>query len=301
MSNHPLGWCIAGILAALYLASAINPSGLVRQLSEHQPAKHAETDRTAGDTQSHAGQATAEVGAIQEPWNSKEARTKREQAADQRNKEDLIAQKSMADSTERMVLIGWLQMALGTLGLLAIGMTLWYTREAVEQTAKATKATEAAVKVTRKTAERELRAYVGIANASIVATEVGKTPNVKLEIKNFGSTPAKDVRHRYRTAVFALDEIEYDLSEAPLEHLVDLAPGQSLHPVKIINQLEWAVTRFQLNTGQRQLFVFGDIRYFDTMTETEERHTVYRYFLYVDSDGVRDDELSIVPGGNTMT
>jgi hypothetical protein len=43
------------------------------------------------------------------------------------------------------------------------------------------------------TAERQLRAYVFITDAKMVSWQVGKSPQVKLTIRNTGQTPAYDV------------------------------------------------------------------------------------------------------------
>jgi hypothetical protein len=60
-------------------------------------------------------------------------------------------------------------------------------------------AAERTVKTMEDTAERQLRAYVYVANASILEANSEYRPNIRIKFKNFGRTPAYEVRNTCRS------------------------------------------------------------------------------------------------------
>ena len=110
------------------------------------------------------------------------------QAAEQREKHDLVAQQSMATSAYDLVILTWWQFGVGIVGITLLLFTLYLTRQANKAATRAAKAAEAAVNVASKNAELQLRAYAltsiseismgedGIAKATVTAVNAGQTP-----------------------------------------------------------------------------------------------------------------------------
>lgn len=107
------------------------------------------------------------------------------QQAEQRDIEDLAAQRAMAKSAEETVWLAKLQLLLTVIGTIGVLWSLNLSRVA-------TRAAIAAVTLSRDTAERQLRAYLYLHSCRIVEFDGGY--NLEAEIKNGGQTPAYDVR-----------------------------------------------------------------------------------------------------------
>lgn len=130
-----------------------------------------------------------------------EARQRREDEARQREIDDLIAQQgmnaatqAMNDATQRMAfhsLLSTIFVGVGT-GLLV--WTLWLTRSA-------NRAAVQAVEVTDEIGKKQLRAYVHTDCVSVDVSILGPRMDIRIGVKNFGQTPARELRVSYEWIV----------------------------------------------------------------------------------------------------
>jgi len=121
-------------------------------------------------------------------------------AEERREKRDLKAQESMAESAVGMLYATFATVVLTFAALIAIIRTLHHTRRAadytgdmLEEAKKATVAAEGAVEVTRDIGEKQVRAYLHVTDFSF---SVGKTGEIgaTISVANAGQSPAVNVR-----------------------------------------------------------------------------------------------------------
>jgi hypothetical protein len=125
------------------------------------------------------------------------ASNERKQEADQRSKDDLSAQQSMA-------LAAWTQAVLGIVTAVLLALTLWFTRRAVIEarntTRAATVAAQAAeeqVRISRETLVAEQRAWLFVDFSVISGFRILDDRieiDVAVKITNRGKSPALGVR-----------------------------------------------------------------------------------------------------------
>ncbi|OJU36118.1 MAG: hypothetical protein BGN94_24690 [Rhizobiales bacterium 68-8] len=116
---------------------------------------------------------------------------RREDDADQRERDDLAAQQSMAESTQRIVVISWWQLGLATGGTLLVFGSL--------------AAAFNANRIAREIGRDQSRAYLHMNSAEFTwGNEQGGHPIIVLTVKNTGQTPAKWFAVRYKVFVKAL-------------------------------------------------------------------------------------------------
>lgn len=99
---------------------------------------------------------------------------------------DLLAQASMATSAKAMLGASAIQIALGLIGTFALVATLLATNKSFE-------ATREGLRITRVLNEAQMRPYVGFFELSN-ETEGDDEVVVAIRLKNFGTTPALNVR-----------------------------------------------------------------------------------------------------------
>jgi len=159
----------------------------------------------------------------------------------------------------------WLGLFTGALALVAFLQLNSLNRAEIiaATTAKAAKdsadVARDAVKLSDKTAERQLRAYVNNVSTIIRNVEVGKVPEVRVEIKNWGRTPAYRVRHTgsYTLAVFPWSGTT---SQPPYQSESTLGPGSnSFMPLKGHTLAPEHVAG--LNDGSLAIYIEGSITY----------------------------------------
>jgi hypothetical protein len=138
-------------------------------------------------------------------------------------------------------------------------------------------ATMLLVRDARKTAERQLRAYVLLNRAKIRDMAEGKIPVATVKIKNFGQTPAYALSHwaELKYAAFPRTE-DADMSDPegmPIHHI---GPGSSM---RITAPLEHELTKEQfeaVQSGSAALYLTGRTSYLDAFGES--RFTEYIVF-----------------------
>lgn len=162
------------------------------------------------------------------------------QAADDREraKQDLKAQQSAARWAFWAFVAAAVQVPLTAIGIALVWRTLRATEAAVAEAESATRAAQEAVTVAQETAHAQLRPYVYIvkerlAVKPIVADRAGHsaivadTADIIFAIKNFGQTPAKQVRLKARSVIGGhwTEPPPGDLGEAVTTNRADLPPG----------------------------------------------------------------------------
>ena len=121
-----------------------------------------------------------------------------------------------------------------------------------------------------KTANRQLRAYVFVDGLGISAFGIGNTPEATLTLKNFGQTPAYNVRVlAVITVVKKASELAEFLAKAqmPIVDPVQIGPGGSVYPSC---EFGGAITDSgfsQLKNNSVTLYFHGRIDYTDIFNQ----------------------------------
>jgi hypothetical protein len=295
------GRCLAIALVALVGLSAASQND--PPVGERVTAGSPTSDRQNGDKASHETQqdepstpgVSFNVEAIQAPNSNLEA-----EGSDYYSRQDLKAQQGMAKATEDLVLIGWVTAIISVVGITLLLVTLKFTRDANASAIRAAKAAEKSNRVARKTAHRELRAYVCVQVGSLINL-YSPAPEAKIQIKNAGSTPA------YHLSVIKTAEIVDAKNETPLAlgkiekgaSRIVMGPG---HEIAVFVPLPKKLTvadRNGLAQGRLAIKVGGRIEYRDI--DGRLRRTNFNMF-WGGRYGTHDDRI-LYPGptGNDAT
>ena len=195
------GWLVA---VCLYFGPALaqqdveKPSPTVNDgqgVAGEAPTPKSKTDKTPAEDQPAAAEALSPAPPVENKRPAEPPCDARCQAAEQRQKNDLIAQQAMARAAENLIPPAYWQVGLGFLGVILIAVALFYTRraaisahDAAVQAARAAKAGIDAVAAMR----RSERAYVTMSHTPPgldLVTRLGRAI-FKIEVKNHGRTPA---------------------------------------------------------------------------------------------------------------
>jgi hypothetical protein len=183
--------------------------------------------------------------------------------------------------------------AIATFAIALFTWTLWRSSE------KMWIATQKALRHAEETAERQLRAYVHISRAAI-KFEPPEIPEWHLEIKNFGQTPAYNVRQW--THIW--------ITERPLKEVLptpgsDFQMSSSVLPPGNHEIMIWkkdppipAASLSLIGTAVGTVYIYGEIKYTDAFKK--QRFTRYRLFY---GDGIKAGTCMLMPDseGNEAT
>jgi hypothetical protein len=177
------------------------------------------------------------------------------------------------------------QAVIGAFGLVGLFFTVLYARsawKAAERSAtaadKTLKASRAALRHTKETSKRELRAYVFVTNIEATPIAIGASPRITYTITNSGQTPAKDV-----LVAAEIDMYPRDVDEEHLEPKFrdgisksPLAPGAA-----VTGDIEMTRVLSQMGidahaSGEAMFIAFGRISYVDAFDE--RRTTDFRFW-----------------------
>jgi hypothetical protein len=185
----------------------------------------------------------------------------REEAADQREKDDLAAQQSMAKSNDEIVTISWFQLALAAIGSVLVFLSLgaafysnWLARESV--------------RITQDTAKRELRAYVFNDGVDWLGEMLdGHLQRFMFKIfwRNCGVTPAYECDVAiWKRVIKSSDEITDTTFLVP-DHLKALPTGYYLGPGTRNTAREWVnvADLLLVQRGKARAFIICKISYLD--------------------------------------
>jgi hypothetical protein len=178
------GGLIAIVVGLVAVASLVQYSHeLDRQLRRFESANSQFHENKSSDAGSNVTHGPASTDANSE-IASDTSHTNRD--TDRFQKDDLDAQRSMADSAIKMLYATWVQVGLSLVGVLLVIHSMGQTRRAVEIAEK--------TRIDADTqARQQLRAYVGVES---VGHQIGALPGDDYFIvsaKNYGTTPAYDV------------------------------------------------------------------------------------------------------------
>jgi hypothetical protein len=139
------------------------------------------------------------------------------------------------------------------------------------------------VKGAERTAERQLRAYVHVADAQILHDNDEWQPNIRITIKNYGQTPARRVNHKASTELAIIGPGSFELKDEP--HFSDLGPTQEITKSIVVSHGFWYKTvKPSVASKAVKYYVFGKITYSDIFSASV-RTTEYRLQLDVDDAG----------------
>lgn len=141
------------------------------------------------------------------------------------------------------------------------------------------KSTERLVVGAEDTAERQLRAYVLVDKCRIADLEVGKEPTARVEIKNFGQTPAYDLT---QTCLIRIEGFPLEKEWILKEPADGEAAKSILGPQGVLitgSRYGALLSQMQIDalaSGHYAMYVFGRIRYSDAFKQ--DRSTYYTLF-----------------------
>lgn len=189
---------------------------------------------------------------------------------------DLKAQQSMALWAMMMFIAAVLQFILAIAGTVGIFRTLHWTRKSAEEAQRSATASitaaEAAVEAGRVTEvaardnadimRKQLRAYVGIANATVTHIGISLKPTVEISMENTGATPA--IRYIGQGSI-QIGPANLKPNFIPV-NFINGARSTLNTPTKLELTLEQALNQQEvanLNNGISALFVCVDFAYED--------------------------------------
>ena len=222
------------------------------------------------------------------------------EAAQQREKEDLVAQQRMADSTRDVVVVTEWQLYVGGVGIALLVLTLVLT-------VRATNAAVEANRIARKSAERQLRAYVGLKDARITMNDEGEL-SYRVRYKNYGQTPGFKLTVQTSCTATPLP-LKVPLSSTEpepddLKSMGILWPTQFVENTRTMfapgTQLPGKFTpeyRDDIAAARAAVFLYGEIAYWDIFKK--RRSTTFR-LMYTGPWGGHQS-LDICEEGNEAT
>jgi hypothetical protein len=204
-------------------------------------------------------------------------RQAREDKADKREADDLIAQQAAASAAQAQVGIATWTVVLSAIGTIALITTIWFSYRSVEHASAAAKAAGDSAKAAQINAEssrRQERAYVFAEVLQRDAPQAlnhsagdGEKNRVRIKFANLGNTPASVVRID-ATVVYTNSVPEQLHEDRPLEGVpvpIGIAKGDA-HVSDPLFRLTTA-THEGLLTGTMRAFVIGVIAYEDVFSD----------------------------------
>lgn len=172
------------------------------QSPEDAKGDKANAERSEPSDQSKSNQIVFPVRILENPPKT-EADQRDEQEAEQREKEDLVAQQSVAESTEKILWLSGLQMILAVIGTGALIYSILLNRKATNAAVvgagaavSGADAARDAVEVARKMGDAQTRAWLGFNSYQILLNkgDNGLVHEIHFRLlwKNYGITPALD-------------------------------------------------------------------------------------------------------------
>jgi hypothetical protein len=171
-------------------------------------------------------------------------------------------------------------------------------------TANLWRSTGRLVDIGKATAQRQLRAYVGVSEVLVEEPIEGRAPRVSVTLKNFGATPA------YKLAVAADAQIAFAVDQVPVATSVSktlghLPPGLELRIARPAVPSIGTAPGDEVDTAYSRIFVYGCVEYIDTFgephfTRFRLEEGPDRKFFACDAGNETDDVLlarrSVAPG-----
>lgn len=222
-----------------------------------------------------------------------------------RQEQDLRAQRDMAKWAFIMLWVTGASVAVTSLGVVYVALTLQETRRAV-------KAADDAVAVTREIGNKQLRAYIGVASATAKFNWSGDASyRFVVTIKNYGATPASGVYFERRLDWSEDIDPQFEPFVLPAEHerimSFQLPPGET-HEIEFVCEYpEPEATRKErkMDPKYARLCYVGRVFYrtFDLKPLDAPRETGFLYIVPLPNFPMTDEPREMEPArkGNDAT
>ena len=314
LPHAALGGCLA-VFLGVSLALAQEPQKVVPPVLKSQP-------KTEGGQQTDKGEPT-DQGQKKEPAPEKlspslnriesairdliaQQRAAQGKGPEQHEISDLKAQEGMAFWAKTMFWATVAAVVITFIGILLIKRTLEETKRAaiategmLDEAKETTKAAQAAVEVTSKTAERQLRPYIHVSIAHIKNIEDPDKREVVFIIKNYGQTPAFHMICKVGVGVkeWPLMTGIKDFPEDMPYGVAPMPPSRSSEmfvPVPDLSKWE----EKELQAGRAAIYCYGEVTYDDGFSPVR-RYTNFR--LACHGEMLAKGRLSPCKEGNEAT
>lgn len=252
--------------------------GTVILAGQKASARHADQQTANGNKQGSEPKSAVSLPLKQPPANSETAVANQQAQTEQPSQydlRDLTAQEDMAFWAMWMFVAALATFAITSLGTLFIWRQVKFTRQAVEDTGRATVAMEAQNELAKDTAQRQMRAYINVDACEIHLIDDGFILSATL--KNCGQTPAYRVRIMGESfaAEYPLRTPNRAFEEVGERHDAPLGPGQVHSAPYAIRSPDPQEAMKQVLAGQVGLYIQGLCRYEDAFGNARE--TRFRY------------------------
>jgi hypothetical protein len=147
-----------------------------------------------------------------------------------------------------------------------------------------------------KTAERQLRAYIGIEDVKILYANEEWQPNIRITYKNFGKTPAYNLENRCKTVFSIVGEPSFDDLRKESGNISDIWPSQERTTTIMMARTIFDMFKKAVENKGIRFFVYGEIHYRDAFGAP--RWTKYRLQLDPDDEGIKEDAFIFCAKGN---
>ncbi|MGH6770200.1 MAG: hypothetical protein ACRECO_14385 [Xanthobacteraceae bacterium] len=189
-----------------------------------------------------------------------------------RSEQELKAQRQMVLWAFIAAIAACASVFVTAIGVAFVKWTLDATRAAVDEASKGTQAAEAAVEITRVTAERELRAYLSISKSEIKDVQPGRVPYAHLVFRNDGNTPAAHVQTNCRFNLAWFPDHgpmpDFAIEQKPSHGRIGHGQGMSAFPD--LGRPLTADEFENLRNGRHAIFIYGSAFYTDIFGKTWE-------------------------------
>jgi hypothetical protein len=204
-----------------------------------------------------------------------EGDTPKKAADEQEEKENIEIQRKLAYFTGGLVLVGLLQTIVLGFTLSTINRQAEIAERQEGQMAQAGQQTERIISQMKDTAQRQLRAYMGVSKI-FLNLAIPTIPQGSVEVKNFGQTPAYKVR-QWIGITMGRYPLTSPLQKSPhiQASVAVVSPGVS--HASVVSLKKAVPENVVIGTLETTVYVYGEVIYEDAFGE--ERHTEYR-FIY---------------------
>ncbi len=174
-----------------------------------------------------------------------------------------------------------------------------FVKRTLDETRNASTAAFEAVKVTRQTAERQLRAYIFQEIKFDERADNNLVPHARVILHNYGQTPAHDVLAWVGIGVFEVPLVN-PLPNMKTENVTPSVIGpNSTGPDLLVTMGQPLPDTFIEDVKQKGigLYIWGEIEYMDAYKNS--RQTGFRYVL--GKDTIDSNRIAICKEGNYAT
>lgn len=231
-----------------------------------------------------------------------------------RGEQDLSAQQRAASAALVSAVVALLALVATVIGVWFVKRTLDATLKAVEDSGKATEAMQEAnritlqsvelaelqVALTERSSKQQLRSYLGFKIVEHPIFGPGIDPTAKFKIKNYGQTPAYQMR--FEAALVLAEPVNPPL--AVLDFRPDGSSGTLYPNEETTSHLNLAITLDEdlcalIYEGvELAIYLYGEVKYTDIFKEEHSLHFRYRMSGKWACEAGR---LGLTPEGNSAT